>query len=45
VLLRLSADAWRRDLLGSGLHEVAIDGRIGIRAAEFEQLHRDPADV
>jgi PIN domain nuclease of toxin-antitoxin system len=23
---------------------VAIDGRIGIRAAELEQLHRDPAD-
>jgi PIN domain nuclease of toxin-antitoxin system len=25
-------------------NEVAIDGRIGIRAAELEQLHRDPAD-
>jgi PIN domain nuclease of toxin-antitoxin system len=44
VVLRLPADAWRRDLLGSGLCEVAIDGRIGIRAAELEQLHRDPAD-
>jgi PIN domain nuclease of toxin-antitoxin system len=44
VLLRVPADAWRRDLLGSGLNEVAIDGRIGILAAELEQLHRDPAD-
>ena len=44
VLLRLPAEAWRRDLLGSGLCEVAIDGRIGIRAAELEELHRDPAD-
>jgi prevent-host-death family protein len=43
-LLTLPADAGRQDLLGSGLHEVAIDGRIGIRAAELEQLHRDPAD-
>jgi PIN domain nuclease of toxin-antitoxin system len=40
----LSADAWRRNLLRSGLHEVAIDGRIGIRAAELDGLHRDPAD-
>jgi PIN domain nuclease of toxin-antitoxin system len=44
VVVRLPAEAWRRDLLGSGLHEVAIDGRIGIRAAELEGLHRDPAD-
>jgi PIN domain nuclease of toxin-antitoxin system len=44
VVLRLPAEAWRRDLLGSGLREVAIDGRTGIRAAELERLHRDPAD-
>ena len=44
VLLRLPANSWRRDLLGSGLSEVEIDGRIGIRAAELEELHRDPAD-
>lgn len=44
VILTLSADAWRRNLLGCGLREVAIDGRIGIRATELEELHRDPAD-
>jgi PIN domain nuclease of toxin-antitoxin system len=44
VQLRLPADAWRRNLLRSGLYEMPIDGRIGIRAAELEQLHRDPAD-
>ena len=44
VIVRMPADSWRKDLLSSGLLENAIDGRIGIRAAELERLHRDPAD-
>lgn len=44
VTVRLPMEAWRRDLLGSGLYEVEIDGRIGVLAAQLEQLHRDPAD-
>jgi len=44
VDVRLPAEAWRRDLIDVGLLEVAIDGRIGILAAQLEDLHRDPAD-
>jgi PIN domain nuclease of toxin-antitoxin system len=35
---------WRMDLLGAGLVEVAVDGSIGIKAAELEGAHADPAD-
>lgn len=44
--LRLDVDveAWRRELLGEGLREVAVDGRIGIEAASLTGLHGDPAD-
>ena len=35
---------WRMDLLGAGLVEVAVDGSIGITAAELEGAHADPAD-
>ncbi|MGH6886124.1 MAG: type II toxin-antitoxin system VapC family toxin [Geminicoccales bacterium] len=44
VTVRLPAEAWRRELIGSGLYEVEIDGRVGILAAQLEHLHRDPAD-
>src|SRR5215218_3169608 len=35
---------WRSDVLRLGVHEVAIDGVIGIKANELENLHDDPAD-
>ena len=35
---------WRLDLLGAGRVEVALDGSIGITAAELEAAHADPAD-
>ena len=44
VDVRLPVGAWRRSLLGSGLYEVEIDGRIGVLATELEGLHKDPAD-
>jgi PIN domain nuclease of toxin-antitoxin system len=44
VNVRLPVGAWRRNLLGSGLYEVEIDGRIGVLATELEGLHKDPAD-
>ena len=37
-------ETWRRDLLSAGLRELALDGRIGVRAATLAGLHADPAD-
>jgi PIN domain nuclease of toxin-antitoxin system len=42
--VRLPLDAWRRDLLSAGASELPVDGAVGIRAAQLEQLHHDPAD-
>ncbi|OGQ10897.1 MAG: twitching motility protein PilT [Deltaproteobacteria bacterium RBG_16_71_12] len=42
--LDMPAGEWRRALLGDGLREVAVDGRIGIEAALLTGLHGDPAD-
>ncbi len=36
--------AWRREILGQGVIEVAVDGEIGIRANELADFHADPAD-
>lgn len=44
IVARLPLERWRRDLIGTGLSEIGLDGRMGIRAAELEGLHRDPAD-
>lgn len=44
LALDMELNAWRRDLLAGGLRELAVDGRIGIQAALFENLHHDPAD-
>ena len=44
LVLELTVDQWRRDLLAAGLREVPVDGRVGIRAASLIDLHRDPAD-
>ena len=35
---------WRRELLGQGVFELAVDGEIGIRANALEGFHGDPAD-
>ena len=36
--------SWRRQLLQAGLHEIPVDGEIGIRAWSLDDLHGDPAD-
>ena len=36
--------AWRRELLGAGIREIAVDGEVGIRAARLPDFHADPAD-
>lgn len=36
--------SWRSQLLQAGLHEIPVDGEIGIRAWNLDGFHRDPAD-
>lgn len=36
--------AWREELLSMGLREIAVDGQIGLAAAELQDFHPDPAD-
>lgn len=35
---------WRGELLDMGLREIAVDGEIGLAAAELQGFHPDPAD-
>ena len=35
---------WRREQLDQGVVEVAVDGKIGIRAIGLTDFHADPAD-
>ena len=42
--LAIPVSAWRQDLLSAGLHEVAMDGDIGITAAGLKEFHGDPVD-
>lgn len=44
IVLPVSAEAWRLDLLQAGLREIAVDGRVSLLATRLEGLHRDPAD-
>ena len=44
IVLPLAVEAWRAGLLGAGLLEIPLDGRIALAAARFVDLHRDPAD-
>lgn len=44
VELSMSPDAWRRDLLSSGVREIPLEGDVGIAAATLEGFHGDPAD-
>ena len=44
IVLPLAIEGWRAGLLGAGLVEIALDGRIVLAAAGFAELHRDPAD-
>jgi len=44
IVLPLAVESWRASLLGAGLVEIALDGRIVLAAAGFADLYRDPAD-
>ena len=44
LALDFDLDAWRRGLLGRGLEEIPIDGRIAGRAGLLTGMHGDPAD-
>ena len=44
IVLPVSAEAWRLDLLQAGLREIAVDCRVSLLATRLEGLHRDPAD-
>lgn len=35
---------WRQEQLAQGMIEIPVDGDIGARAAELQNLHGDPAD-
>lgn len=35
---------WREELLDMGLREIAVDGAIGLAAADLQDFHADPAD-
>jgi PIN domain nuclease of toxin-antitoxin system len=44
VRLEMDLGVWRDDFLEQGLIEIPVTGDIGIRAADFERFHGDPAD-
>ena len=44
IRLEMDLAVWRNDFLKQGLIEIPVTGEIGIRAAEFENFHGDPAD-
>ena len=44
IIVGLPLAQWRRELLGSGLIEISMDGEIGIAAAGLNDFHGDPAD-
>jgi PIN domain nuclease of toxin-antitoxin system len=44
LTLAYPSHEWRQNVLRLGIVEVPLTGEIGIRAAELEGLHGDPAD-
>ncbi len=44
LILEQPIDAWRTRLLELGLHEIPVDGKIGIAATSMSNFHPDPAD-
>jgi PIN domain nuclease of toxin-antitoxin system len=44
IQMDMDLAVWRSDFLEQGLIEVPLSGDIGIRAAEFDHFHGDPAD-
>ena len=44
IRMDMDLSVWRNDLLEQGVIELPVTGEIGIRAANLESLHGDPAD-
>ena len=44
IRLLIDIRSWRASLLDDGLHEIPVDGDIGIRANHLTGLHADPVD-
>lgn len=44
ITLPVAAELWRADLLQAGIHEVSLDGRLGLIAGQLPDFHKDPAD-
>ena len=44
LTMDLPIEIWRKQLIEKGLVELPMDGNIGIKAAELEEFHGDPAD-
>ena len=44
ITLPVAAELWRADLLQAGIHEVSLDGRLALIAAQLPDFHKDPAD-
>ena len=44
LTLDLPIEIWRKQLIEKGLIELPMDGNIGIKAAELQEFHGDPAD-
>ncbi|RLB25009.1 MAG: PIN domain nuclease [Deltaproteobacteria bacterium] len=42
--IKVELDVWRRELLQSGLVEIALNGSAALRAAQLLEFHGDPAD-
>jgi len=44
ITLTQGVSSWRNQLLEFGLHELSVDGEIGIAATTIADFHADPAD-
>lgn len=44
IVLPVTVETWRADLLQAGVREISINGRIAVLSTSFHDLHRDPAD-
>jgi len=44
VVIPRSIAEWRLELLGAGLAEIPVDGRVALQAVALDSQHKDPAD-
>ncbi|MDX8405082.1 MAG: type II toxin-antitoxin system VapC family toxin [Mariprofundus sp.] len=44
LILDITPDIWRQELIDRGLVELSMDGNTGIKAADLRAFHGDPAD-